>query len=381
MPSFMQMGHDTENLVGETELNFPGIILSPLNRYPDELKNNIGTFRDKGNYNIILDSQLYYPKSSREKLNDYPYFPSDLDTADTSSLGWWESLNTELSEFCSRLDINAVTSPIVIPKYFSDDYYDLSLQVGNSLKAQLNSSNIDVLQTIIVDISLLTKDDYILRLASILSKSSCDSFYMIFTSEIHPRNEIANNFELTGAMNLIKELKMVKKQIYIAFCSSEMILYKIAGADFCCTGKFFNLRRFTKSRFEEPAGGGGQLPYWYEQGLLAFLRQVDILRIRSKDLNSILQTGNSKNIWSDKVLQQLEEEPSKAWVGIGWRQYLSWFCKMEEDLDNNRVDVESMLLLADKNWGIIDKNKVFFEERSNNGEWVRSWLQAINDFK
>lgn len=52
----------------------------------------------------------------------------------------------------------------------------------------------------------------------------------------------------------------------------------------CATGKFFNLRRFTKSRFEEPAGGGGQLPYWVEESLFAYLRETDVLRVRDEGL-------------------------------------------------------------------------------------------------
>jgi hypothetical protein len=48
-----------------------------------------------------------------------------------------------------------------------------------------------------------------------------------------------------------------------------MILWKAAGATNCATGKFFNLRRFTISRFEEPdSSGGGQLGYWFEKALL-----------------------------------------------------------------------------------------------------------------
>ncbi len=36
MSAYLQMGHDTENLVGEADLEeFRGIILSPVNREPD----------------------------------------------------------------------------------------------------------------------------------------------------------------------------------------------------------------------------------------------------------------------------------------------------------------------------------------------------------
>ena len=45
MPAFMQMGHDTENLVGEEGLEkFAGIVLSPVNRFPADLVKNIPIF-------------------------------------------------------------------------------------------------------------------------------------------------------------------------------------------------------------------------------------------------------------------------------------------------------------------------------------------------
>jgi hypothetical protein len=102
------------------------------------------------------------------------------------------------------------------------------------------------------------------------------------------------------------------------------------------TGKFFNLRRFTKSRFDEPNEGGGQLPYWFEQGLMAFLREAD----------------------------------------------LSWFSRLEAELDSGESIPKTVALLtaADKSWSIIDNNKIYFEERKNKGEWVRAWLQAIDYF-
>ena len=42
MACYFQMGHDTENLVGEEDLDlYAGIILSPVNRNPRELAANI----------------------------------------------------------------------------------------------------------------------------------------------------------------------------------------------------------------------------------------------------------------------------------------------------------------------------------------------------
>jgi hypothetical protein len=384
MPSYMQMGHDTENLVGEAELPFVGLVLSPVNRYPKELELKLAGILEKNKLDIILDSQLYFPKSVRDKLVDYPYFPSDMDTADVSSDKWWGGINEKLAAFGKSLNVNGITSPAVIPKIFSDDFYSKSVDVGNQLKDLLDPSGIDTYQTSVVDFNSLSSVEKVMQLASILTESECEKFYLIFASDVAPREEVRGSEELFGAMKLIKELKSAGKKVVVAFCASEMPLYKCAGAHACCTGKFFNLRRFTKSRFEEPTGaGGGQLPYWFEQGLMAFLREADLVRISHKGETHLLQNGSSKSAWSDKIIQNLSAKPPKAWLGTGWRQYLSWFSKAEAELDlTNPISLtKSWLKNADNNWSTIDEKGIFFEERKNKGDWIRAWLQALDYFE
>ena len=59
-------------------------------------------------------------------------------------------------------------------------------------------------------------------------------------------------------MVLIAALKQAGVQILVSHCSSDMILAKAVGANHAATGKFFNLRRFTKGRFKEPGEKGGE---------------------------------------------------------------------------------------------------------------------------
>lgn len=379
------MGFNTENLIGESELNFLGLFLSPVNRYSYELAIKLSEIRKKGDFNIVLDSQLYFPESERDKLVTYPYFPSDMDTADVASVSWWSEINKKLAEFSLILTVNGVTSPAIIPKIFSDEFYLKTVEVANQLKLILSKSGIDVFQTAIIDFNSLSSIDGVMKIASILSGTECKKIYLVFASDLAPREELNSTDELFGAMKLIKELKNSGKSIFVAFCSSEMLLYKCAGAFSCATGKFFNLRRFTKSRFEEPIGaGGGQLPYWFEQGLLAFLREPDILRIRHKGLMQLLENGVSNNFWSKKIIEILTTPGgSKAWLGIGWRQYLSWFSQAEAALDSGDAILmtKEWLSIADTNWLKIEENKIYLSERKNKGEWIRSWMQALNYFE
>ena len=141
--------------------------------------------------------------------------------------------------------------------------------------------------------------------------------------------------------------------------------------------EFFNLRRFTITRWLEPAGGGGQIPYWFEESLMAFLRQSDLLRVQQRQL---LSSSSKANAFGEQILSAI---PSKmAWLGLGWRQFLYWFGDAEYRLENGLASAEDLLSQADANWGTIEESRprIFMEERANDGAWVRQWRRALEEF-
>lgn len=384
MPAYFQMGHDTENLVGETDLDeYKGIILSPVNRSPEELKINIDRFRLKGKYQIIFDPQFYFPRSNRGKIQEHPYFPSDFDTADTSSLKWWENVISNLIDYATTLGVDGIISPVIMPKNWSERYYAFFIDVNNVLVENLKNSNCSVLTTVLANTCLLAEEDYLLRISSILTRNKNNNYYVVFNYDKNPRREISESQEVYGAMALIKELKDAGCNTLVSHCSSDMVLFKAAGASSCATGKFFNLRRFTKSRWEEPPGGGGQLPYWFENNLMAFLREQDLLRLLRNNLADDFLGGNySNNYWGDKILKQLITLQGKPWLALSWRQYLSWFGKTEQAFSkNNPIEIlKDWLKDAEQNWLKLEDLEILMEEPRNDGKWIRSWRQALIQF-
>ena len=152
MSAYLQMGHDTENLVGEVDLDeFIGIVLSPVNRDTPTLAENVQIFRARGNYDIVFDPQLYIPTSERGCLPMQPYFPADMDTADLSSDSWWTDLVGKIVPCVASLKVDAVASPVVLPKMWSDDYFALCTETSGKLAAALSSSSIRTLTTVMVN--------------------------------------------------------------------------------------------------------------------------------------------------------------------------------------------------------------------------------------
>ena len=385
MSAYLQMGHDSENLVGVLGLGgFAGLILSPVNRSEADLGDGVRDFRQKGQFDIVLDPQLYCPQSERGQLPSHSYFPRDLDTADPSSESWWRELVAKVAAEGVRLQVDAVCSPAVLPRKYGPEYYARCSDTYSMLAAELNGTAIRPLLTVCVALKDLAEPNDALRIGSIVTAHGPKDSYIVIEADVEPRREIADAANLFSAMVLISALEKSGCKTLVSHCSSDMALMKAAGASHCASGKFFNLRRFSRSRFDEQQeGGGGQLPYWFEHNLFAFLREADIARLRRDGLGDFIGGGDSNNTFAGQILEKFANEPEKPWVALSWRQYLAWFAATEKRLSDSEAltIVSRWLREAEERWLALDDKDVLLEETRNNGKWIRPWRQALGDFR
>ena len=213
--------------------------------------------------------------------------------------------------------------------------------------------------------------------ASVLSQTEGDSVYLIIKTNVDPRRELSDSDSIAGLMKLIRLLSDAEIEVLVAFCSSEFILWKYAGAKSFATGKFFNLRRFTSSRFDEPSGGGGQLPYWFEKSLMAYLREGDLVLL---DKEKQLHPDHLNNPFSLAILDQLKYTPGTPWLGLSWKNYLHSFAELDMELDDEKK-ISELLSAAEKNWLQLEDQDLLMEEPRNTGSWIRPWRRAISKFR
>lgn len=385
MPAYLQMGHDSENLVGVPGLEgFIGLVLSPVNRSERELKDHVRKFREKGQFDVVLDPQLYCPSSERGQLPSHRYFPQDFDTADRTSESWWRARAKQLVVEATELGVDVVCSPAVLPKKYDGDYYAVSAGTFSVLEAEAKICGIRAAMTVCVALKDLATPSDALRIASIVSGRRPSLTYLVVEADVEPRREIADAANLLSVMILISALEKSGCQTLVSHCSSDMVLMKAAGASHCASGKFFNLRRFSRSRFDEQQeGGGGQLPYWFEHNLLAFLREADLARLRRDGFEDFIGGGDSNNLFTGQILEKFANEPGKPWVALSWRQYLAWFVATEKRLSSSDAPTlaSSWLREAEDRWLALEDKDVLLEESRNNGKWIRPWRQALGDFR
>jgi hypothetical protein len=369
------MGHDSRNLIVEVP-GFSGAILSPVNENQPAMA-EITSARPNPQFDFVFDPQLYFPRrSDRGELASWSYFPDDLYTADLSSRTWWDMVVNKVVESAVSVGANSVCSPAVISgQSFTADYYD-AMRANAASMVVASKGSLRVLQTLLVRLTDLADKNRSLEIASIASGTRADGVYLVFLSDTKPRDELRDVDQLKGAMTLIGALERSGLRVVVGCSSSDLVLWKAAGATTCATGKFANLRRFSVGRFDDKEDGGKLMAYWLEESLLAFVRQSDLARMGPHGL----VTNAPDNQFGSTILGQIAMTPEKPWVALGWRQYMSWFAGMERRLATNAVTARDLIRSAERNWQVLEGKDVFMEERGNDGQWLRSWLRALVEY-
>lgn len=375
MGVFHQIGHHSINLVGKSGLEgYKGLVCSPVNYNIESMRERNKSFLEKER---IFDPQLYYPRTERGVLKGWSYFPNDFETQNLTDSIWWDRLCDELIKSAKNATCNSLCTPTNIPNVFSDAYYDECVRVANYIVSKniVNQQFKKIYQTAVIDFDTLEAKRPE-EIASILTKTECQDIYLVINNNIEPRRELNESTKIVQVMKLIHYLKVNDFNVFVPYCSSDLILWKYAGAQQFSTGKFFNLRRFTSSRFDEPSGGGGQLPYWFDRGLLAFLREGDVLRLLN---NESLDESYLENPFSTEILKKINEPRETPWLADSWQFYMRAFMDLDEYTTSNQI-IEELVNSAEEKWLYLEDNSIFMEEARNDGSWIRPWKIALAEF-
>lgn len=369
---YHQMGHHSENLAKELK-NYKGAILSPLNADLERMRALSDVMDDK--FELVFDPQLYFPATERAALKSWRYFPSDVETADVADLTWWSSVSGSILTTCDNLGAGAACSPIVVPNTFDLAFYRTSVDIADDMAQQ--ASDIEVIQTTVVRLPELSSLRRVMEIASIIASTSVERAYLVTLVDEPPRRELTDSVALAGVLRLVAELESAGVSVIVGFTGPEALLYMSVGASACATGKFFNLRRFTPGRFDEPTSGGGQIPYWFEEALLAYLREADLVRVRAA---GAMSAASDSNPYGEQVTSQLTTNPGAAWLALSWLQYMYWFADVDQRVRSGAVVVEDLLVEAEETWQQIEDSRVLMEEPRNDGRWVRPWRIALGQY-
>jgi len=379
VPVFHQMADKSQNLLDDEHLSeYVGAVISPVNYTEEETRVYMERLRMRsgGSFSFVLDPQLYFPGSEEGQLPGWRFFPSQFRSGDYTSVNYWSDIAKNVATVGKDLRAQYVASPAVVPKVYDNAYFELMTTVATSF-ANHADDRFEPMQSLIVSTrDLAVAPERAMIVASIVGATTCKWLYLMLDTEVRPRLELSDAERLVAVMKLINALERAGKRVLVGYTSSDVLLWKAAGATACATGKFFNVRRFTRSRFEDKEDGGGNLPYWFEESLLAFVRAADFKRLKNE---KVLSNATIRNPLTEEVLGAIENDV--AWVKLSWIAYMWWFADVEKRLSSADTTAKDLLKVAQKVWTELDRRDVYMSERLNTGEWIQAWLQADADFR
>lgn len=377
MGAYHQMGHNSQNLVKEVA-GFVGAILSPINYDQADMVDQVQEFAERPGFDTIFDPQLYFPRSDMGQLRSWPYFPGDnFETADADTKTWWERLHEEVVGAATTVEAKGVASPVILPRQFDENYYQRITARYEDFATKASSAGLTPFQTLLVSPKDLSDNARTMAVASLVTGTQAEKVYLVIQSDLAPRFEYLDLEGIKGIMRLIMLLSENEIEVTLGFCSSDMVLWKFAGAAHCATGKFWNIRRFNRQRFEEPSDGGTQVGYWFEESLMAFIRQADIARLQKADL---LSQRSQDSPTCQAILAHMKTNPAKAWPKLGWLQFMDWFQETERLVGTDQYDLNDILETAEENWEKVEEARILMDEKKNDGRWLRPWRQAILEY-
>ena len=378
MGAYLQQGHGSWGLAeGEDIGSYAGVVLSPVNDGPEAVRSGLARLGDKRQeLEVILDPQLYNPSVDKGKLAEWGYYSADFETGDHSDPAWWITRGREIVEDAAALGVDAVCSPALFPREFTDAYYRLIVDVADATSEYAAERGLDTLVTAIIRLKDLANPARALQIASILSGSRCERIYLTFLAEeVEAREPLKDGPALPTAVHLVRLLSQ-EMRVHVAFCAHDLVMWKFAGAMDISSGKFFNLRRFTPGRWNDEEGGGRQVSYWNEGSLATLLRDQDVIRLDRE----LWFEGRSfaNNPSSQRILDILRSGSGEPWRKHSWHQYLRWVYNAEQ-LYSKPGEPEKALERWDEQWGRIEAKRIKFTDRFNDGQHVRVWWNAIQE--
>jgi hypothetical protein len=79
---------------------------------------------------------------------------------------------------------------------------------------------------------------------------------------------------------------------------------------------------------------------------------------------------------SQRILDILRGGGGEAWLKHSWIQYLRWVSNAAASLTEGD---DTVLLTADRQWADVDRRRILFVDRFNNGDHARIWLNAVRE--
>ena len=238
------MGHGMQSLALEL-LSHNGpktLILSPINTTEAGMISYAKKIK-KSNGKLMIDPQLYYPRSFHRNLIKYDYFPHDGITLFEN--GVCSDVIQALVRLNEKVQTNAFLLPAFTEQKIDDRWNYLQCQI---IKCAGSLTNVPLYVSIALSSDVMMDIEQIQKIINYAEDWDVDGIYIVCE---HPGNYylVDKPLWVSNLLELVAALKRQLKKVVVGYASHQLLCLGLAKCDAIASGNFLNLRWFKPDRF------------------------------------------------------------------------------------------------------------------------------------
>ncbi|MFB5281824.1 hypothetical protein [Peribacillus sp. Hz7] len=259
---YLQQGHGMMGLNREfLESNIgTGVILSPRNCTREQIEKHASEIHQKKG-KVLFDPQFYEPRTSLEKILDYPYWGGmDFNTVEFSDKGASELCRGVIEFQKNILNVDKVILPGRYTNTASEDWLQMQYTFADS--AQKLQVNKPILSTIALGPDVILDKDMLDKTVNEIISYPVEGVYIVLK---HPKNQylVTNDLYIYNLLNSLLSISLSGKEVILGYTNQQHLFYAGAGVSGIASGNFRNVRSFDPDNFDTQDSKVIQRATWY----------------------------------------------------------------------------------------------------------------------
>jgi len=390
MSILSQHGYQTESIT-EDGLNkhcIEGVILSPYERPPDEMKSYARNLRrNHGKATLLFDPHFYIStiaNPNERNLAKYDYYRSGLDMTSFSPNSIQEYVKGAV-KFQNDIDVDLVVSPTIMVGDFNEYQAMTAIQLGQATVEHVARSRIGkpLLISLAFEENSLKNFEAVKRFLDSITLMDVEGFYITVRLADPSSYPVCDPDSLGNLMYFTHILSINKFKVVFGYTDFITVLLHACGAGASGTGWSTGLRHLPWSKFDGTGGGGGRpLPRYSSSRLLNSMTVVP-------DLQSIATAGCLNDVLSgssyDSVLSpdpKPDPWPRTTSCLHHWEVLSNLVGQITQDgeIEKKISAVKKLIKQGLSTYSKLETNGIVWKQPSSDNRNLLCWQTAIDTF-
>ena len=223
------------------------VILSPRDLESEQIERLGSEIIARGG-SVLVDPQFYDPRATHHRLVTHDYWPRDFDTSMLSG----GAVLVDLLRRLLTLNTSACAERFIVPGLYGNRVDDNWLAAQDTVIGEAARVITDrpLIATLCLSGESLRFEEQIEIVLNAAESWQVEGIYLV---PEHPATQylVDDPMWLGNLLVLCAGLKLQGKNVFVGYCSHQMLCLAIARVDAIASGTWLNVRSFTPDKFQE----------------------------------------------------------------------------------------------------------------------------------